>query len=79
MSFISVMLLLVVFYSSRVAQAVRTQDNPFTDVLITAPTYHPPKTGTPWNVYEVPEMPEKFIVDFVYNGKIPGRYVTDAS
>lgn len=48
--------------------------NPFaSDGDLKKPPYVPVRTQGIWNGFEIPELPERFAGDFIWQGKYPGR------
>eukprot|EP01006_Ploeotia_vitrea_P034675 TRINITY_DN65786_c8_g7_i1.p1 TRINITY_DN65786_c8_g7~~TRINITY_DN65786_c8_g7_i1.p1 ORF type:complete len:313 (-),score=139.89 TRINITY_DN65786_c8_g7_i1:376-1314(-) len=59
--------------------------NPFKDVLVEPPVYQPPKREDAFNLYEIPELPDRFDVHFTYTSadrtkkNMEGRWIYDYS
>jgi hypothetical protein len=56
----------------------REQDsNPFVDNAIKPPPFVPLPVKLPWNLYEIPELPKRFVAYFRWNNQLNGRWIYD--
>lgn len=56
---------------------VAQKGNPFVDELLRPPAYTPAPAAKPWNLYEIPELPDRFEMFFKYDHRTEGRWVYD--
>lgn len=55
--------------------AVAQESNPFTDQPVRAPPFIPQPGGKISNLYEIPELPDRFEAFFRYDNRVEGRWV----